>query len=103
ELLSTIEDRLASGRALLVLDNCGQVVEARTVVAHLLESCPGLDLFVTSRTPLRLRGETEFAVPPLPESDAIRLFIERASTTRPGWSPTAGKTLAVADICRRLD
>jgi predicted ATPase/class 3 adenylate cyclase len=103
ELLSTIEDRLASGRALLVLDNFEQVVEARPVVARLLESCPGLDLFVTSRTPLRLRGETEFAVPPLPESDAIRLFVERAGATRPGWSPTTDEAAAIADICRRLE
>ena len=102
-LMATIEDRLSSGRALLVLDNFEQVVEARTVVAQLLESCPGLDLFVTSRTPLRLRGETEFTVPPLPEPDAVRLFVERAAGTRPGWTPTDDDAAAVLEICRRLD
>ena len=103
ELLSTIEDRLASGRALVVLDNFEHVVDARTVVVRLLESCPGLDLFVTSRTPLRLRGETEFAVPPLPESDAVRLFVERASATQPDWSPSADEAATIADICRRVE
>jgi predicted ATPase/class 3 adenylate cyclase len=102
-LLSTIEDRLSSGRALLVLDNFEQIIDARTVVAQLLESCPGLDLFVTSRTPLRLRGETEFSVPPLPESDAVRLFVERATGTRPSWSPTEADSAAILEICRRLD
>jgi predicted ATPase/class 3 adenylate cyclase len=102
-LLSTIGDRLASGRALLVLDNFEQVVEARAAVAELLERCPGLDLLVTSRTPLRIRGETEFPVPPLANEDAVRLFVERASATRPDWELSGAEVAAVQDICRRLD
>jgi predicted ATPase/class 3 adenylate cyclase len=100
-LLSTIEDRLASGRALLVLDNFEQVVEARTVVAELLENCPGVDLVVTSRTPLRIRGETELPVRPLRMSAAVRLFLERAP--RPDWAPAADELDVVAEICSRLD
>ena len=100
-LLSTIEDRLASGRALLVLDNFEQVVEARTVVAQLLESCPGLDLLVTSRTPLRIHGETELPVPPLGRPAAVRLFLERAP--RPDWTPAAGELGVVEEISSRLD
>ena len=100
-LLATIEDRLASGRALLLLDNFEQVVEARTVVAQLLESCPGLDLVVTSRMPLRIRGETERPVPPLGRPAAVLLFLERVP--RPDWVPTAGELEVVEEICRRLD
>ena len=100
-LLSTIEDRLASGRALLVLDNFEQVVEARTVVAQILESCPGVDVVVTSRTPLRIRGESEFPVPPLGRPAAIELFLERAP--RPDWAPAADELAVVAEICGRLD
>ncbi len=100
-LLSTIEDRLASGRALLVLDNFEQVVEARTVVAQLLESCPGVDLVVTSRTPLRIRGETERPVPGLGRAAAVLLFLERAP--RPDWTPAADELAVVEEICRRLD
>jgi predicted ATPase/class 3 adenylate cyclase len=100
-LLSTIEDRLASGRALLVLDNFEQVVEARTVVAQLLERCPGVDLVVTSRTPLRIRGETELPVPPLGRPAAVRLFLER--TPRPDWTPAADELEIVEEICVRLD
>ena len=102
-LLATIEDRLAAGRALLVLDNFEQVVEARTVVAGLLESCPGVDLVVTSRTPLRIRGETELPVPPLGSSAAVRLFLERAEAPRPGWAPAPDELAVVAEICSRLD
>ena len=86
-----------------MLDNFEQVVDARTVVAELLESCPGLDLVVTSRTPLRIRGETEFPVPPLAESAAVRLFLERAAGTRPDWTPDDAELAAVEEICRRLD
>ena len=100
-LLSTIEDRLASGRALLVLDNFEQVVESRTIVAQLLESCPGLELVVTSRTPLRIRGETELPVPPLRTPAAVRLFLERAP--RPDWTPAADELEVVQEICSRLD
>ena len=95
-LMSTIEEQLAAGRALLVLDNFEQVVEARGVVGQLLESCPGVDLIVTSRTPLRIRGETELPVPPLGRPAAVRLFIERAP--RPDWAPAAAELEVVEEI-----
>ncbi len=102
-LLGTVEDRCSSGRMLLVLDNFEQVVDARTVVVDLLESCPGLDLVVTSRTPLRIRGETELPVPPLAEPAAVQLFLERAAAPRPDWVPSPTELQAVEQICARLD
>ena len=114
-LLATIQGRLAAARVLLVLDNFEQVTEASTMVVELLESCPGVDILVTSRVPLRVRGEHEHAVPPLavpsPTADAaaaaqahaVRLFIERARASRAGWEPGAGDLEAIAEICRRLD
>ena len=114
-LLETIQGRLAAARAFLVLDNFEQVTEASTTVVEILESCPGVDVLVTSRVPLRVRGEHEHAVPPLavpsPTADAaataqahaVRLFIERARASRAGWEPGAGDVEAIAEICRRLD
>jgi predicted ATPase/class 3 adenylate cyclase len=102
-LLSTIEERLASGRALLVLDNFEQVVEARTIVVQLLGSCPGVDLMVTSRTPLRIRGERELPVPPLGRPAAVQLFLERAAAPRPDWAPSDAELAVVEEICSRLD
>lgn len=114
-LLDTIEDRLSTGRVLLVLDNFEQVVDARRVVADLLGGSPGTDVLVTSRIPLRLRGEYEYAVAPLgvpapgadaaaaQESDAVKLFFERALAMQPTWIPSETETADVADICRRLD
>ena len=50
---------------LLVLDNFEQVLDAAPLVADLLSSVASLRLLVTSRAPLRVRGEREYAVGPL--------------------------------------
>ena len=50
---------------LLVLDNFEQVLDAAPLVADLLTSVASLRVLVTSRAPLRVRGEREYAVGPL--------------------------------------
>jgi hypothetical protein len=57
---------LRTKQLLLILDNFEQVTTGATVVSDLLAACPGLVILVTSRTVLRLSGEYELAVPPLP-------------------------------------
>src|SRR6266511_384052 len=63
-------------------------------VAALLEGCPNLRLLVTSREVLRVRGEVEYAVPPLSLPEAIELFCAR-SQLQPDD--------AIAELCRALD
>ena len=100
-----------------MLDNFEQVVAAAPLVAKLLSGCPQLGVLVTSRRPLRLRGEHEYPVPPLQVPDvqqpldltalsdtaAVALFVERASEVRPDFIVTEENSAAVADIVRRLD
>jgi predicted ATPase len=62
-------DVLADKRPLLVLDNFEQVVTAGPRLRDLLEACPGVTLLITSRIALRLSGEREFLVSPLPLPD----------------------------------
>ena len=50
---------------LLVLDNFEHVLDAAPLVSDLLVSVPPLQVLVTSRAVLRLRGEREYAVGPL--------------------------------------
>jgi predicted ATPase len=90
---------LATRRLLLLLDNFEQVVAAAGGISELLASCPGLAVLVTSREPLHLSGEQEFAVPPLVRSDSVELFLARARSVVPGF----GAHPAVAEICRRVD
>ncbi|MBE1484833.1 AfsR/SARP family transcriptional regulator [Plantactinospora soyae] len=99
-----IEDALRSRRLLLLLDNCEHIVEsAAALTRRLLASCPGLRILATSREPLGLAGETVWTVPPLPQTDAERLFAARAGAAVPGFVVTEENSEAVATICRRLD
>ena len=115
-LADTLRAYLRGKRSLLVLDNFEQVVDAAPLLLDLLRTAPRLSLLVTSRVVLRLSGEREYPVPPLPvpnaaEGDlaavadvpAVALFVERARSVRPGFALTTDNAAAVADICSRLD
>ncbi len=116
-LLDTIASVLRDRRLLLVMDNFEHVVDAATEIAALLDACPGLFIVVTSRSPLRLHGERQFATPPLtlPEPSAVVapedlagysgvvLFVERARWGSNDFSLHHGNAAAVIDVCRRLD
>ena len=57
---------LAPKQLLLLLDNCEQVLEAAPDIAALLAACPQLSVLATSRAALRVRGEREVPLLPLP-------------------------------------
>ena len=111
-----LEDYLRPKRLLLVLDNFEHVLGAAPDIAGLIEACPGLTVFATSRAPLGVRGEREFPVSPLalppngrtPTGEEVvaspsgRLFLERALATSPLFAINEGNAGAVAAICRRL-
>ena len=66
QLITDLESYLRPRRLLLALDNFEQVIDAAPLLAELLRAAPGLVVLVASRTVLRLSGEHEFPVPPLP-------------------------------------
>jgi predicted ATPase/class 3 adenylate cyclase len=117
EPLERVLEHVRGKRMLLVLDNFEQIMPAAPSVSALLASGPDLKVIASSRAPLRISGEQEFPVPPLelpdPErlpsldalaqSDAVRLFIERARAVRPDFMVTAENAAAVVEICNRLD
>ncbi|HEX3301977.1 MAG TPA: LuxR C-terminal-related transcriptional regulator [Thermomicrobiales bacterium] len=118
---STISEQLAGylqdKRLLLILDNFEQVADAGPALTELLSACPNLSALVTSRMRLRLTGEVEHTVPPLPLPDAsdqasleqvfdvpaIHLFVMRAQEIESSFMLTDDNVGAVAEICRRLD
>jgi predicted ATPase/class 3 adenylate cyclase len=65
-LEATLQEFLCEKRLLLLLDNMEQVVDAAPLVGDLLATCAGLKVLATSREELRLHGEHEFPVSPLP-------------------------------------
>jgi predicted ATPase/class 3 adenylate cyclase len=125
--IDTIVDFLRSKELLLLLDNCEHLIAAAADVADgLLGSCPSLALLATSREPLGVDGEAIFAVPSLAlpdpaeehdaepldddalieradRSEAVRLFVERATATLPTFALDRSNVRAVVEICRRLD
>jgi predicted ATPase len=96
-------NHLAGRRMLLVIDNVEQVVGSAPEIADLLTRCPNLKILATSRVALRLSLEHELPIAPLPISEAVRLFAQRAQRTVPGFTLAKDNTGTVEAICTRLD
>ena len=95
---------VASRRLLLVLDNCEHLLRGCAAAAReLLQAGPGVSMLASSREPLHVAGETAYRVPPLDRAQAIRLFLERARTANPVFETATDSSLAVVEICKRLD
>jgi len=101
---------------LLVLDNFEHLLPAALLLPQLLRAAPQLTLLVTSRAPLRLRGERAVPIAPLAQPDpadvalealahspAVALLVERAQDVRPDFALTTANAAAVIEICHRLD
>jgi predicted ATPase len=84
---------------LVLFDNFEHVVEAADGVGQLLQSCPRLELLVTSREPLHVTGEQEYAVPPFAQEEGVDFFLSRARAVIHDFERTG----AVSKICLRLD
>ena len=94
---------LAGAELLLLVDNFEQVLDAAPAVARLVESAPGVTIVATSRAPLHVAAEREFAVPPLADDEAAELFVERAQAANSNFLVSEQNAAAVAELCRRLD
>jgi non-specific serine/threonine protein kinase len=117
---------LADKRVLLVLDNFEQVIEAAPDLTGLLRAAAHVKLLVTSRELLRISGEHNFPLPPLPLPPvltdqgaprtlaalgperlgayaAVQLFVQRAAAVQPDFVLTPDNALLAAGICCRLD
>ncbi len=92
---AAIAARLGEKRAHVVLDNLEQLLPAAArPLAELLAAAPGLRLVATSREPLRIAGESEFDLPPMDETEAVTLFLERAQAIRADVADSAGRPRA---------
>jgi predicted ATPase len=114
--MSTMEsviEFLRSKQLLLVLDNCEHLLDPIAELVDALErACPGVAVLATSRQGLALEGERMVAVPalssPAPDadvaavtdSDAVRLFLDRAAWVDSDFALTEKNAPAMAQVCR---
>ncbi|HEY8814066.1 MAG TPA: LuxR C-terminal-related transcriptional regulator, partial [Candidatus Dormibacteraeota bacterium] len=118
-IFETLVENLGARQTLLILDSCEHLVEPCALLAEsVLRSCRKLKILVTSREPLGVAGELIWRTPSLSlpkpedgghselvlESEAVRLYIDRAQLSEPGFDLTeSGSAAAVAQICTRLE
>lgn len=102
---------------LLVMDNCEHVLDACSMLVNqLVRAGENLRVIATSRERLGIAGERVWPVMPLVveesgvsdgasalESEAARLFVDRARRLRPTFEVTPGNTAAILELCRRLE
>ena len=114
-LVEVLRNYLRQAGAVLLLDNCEHLLPScAEFVEILLRGAPTLRILATSREPIGVAGEVEYALAPLAvppaaastddaaAAAAVRLFLERSSAARvAAATPTAVATLA--RICRDLD
>src|SRR5438270_1216832 len=112
-----VANALAAKQLLLVLDNCEHLVGAAASMAEaLLRANPAARVIATSRELLRAEGECLYRAPSLAvpteggqdaerllQYGAVRLFVARARTAEPQFSPDGHVAEVIAAICRHLD
>jgi predicted ATPase len=104
-----LRNRLANAQMLIVLDNMERLINAAGDLSDLLAATGAVQLLVTSRRILDIRGERVYELEPLAVpadgavTAAVELFLERAHAVRPDFEPSSQDLLAIAEICRRLD
>jgi predicted ATPase/transcriptional regulator with XRE-family HTH domain len=100
---------------LLVLDNFEHLLSAAPHVGRLIAQCPRLTILVTSRSPLRVRAEHEYAVQPLElpaeSTDTVEdlelspagaLVLDRVRSLSAGLWLAQDDVRALTELCHRL-
>ncbi len=114
--VDTLVSFLRTRRALVILDNCEQVVDACSALAAMVtRGCPRTRVLATSRSALFVGGGQIYAVAPLarPAADgafdearrspAVTLLEDRAKLIDMSFELSESNFRAVSEICRRLD
>jgi predicted ATPase/class 3 adenylate cyclase len=113
QVTETLIDAIGDRFLLIVLDNCEHLIDSCAKLTDaLLRSCRRVHVLATSREPFAIDGEQVYRVPTLSlpdedratmDSEAVRLFAQRASEIRPDFTLDDHTSMAVVSICRRLD
>jgi len=111
-------DYLRKKKMLIILDNCEHLVDAcAQLVIRILQTAPNVHILASSRETLGVPGEITYLVQSLDLPDvehlpstetlsqyeAVKLFIDRATSVAPSFNVTNENAPALAQICHRLD
>jgi predicted ATPase/DNA-binding winged helix-turn-helix (wHTH) protein len=115
-VLEQIATEWKNRRALIVLDNCEQVVNTAAEIAEVLVGASSeIRVLATSREALRARDEAIYVVPPLAvpmqdegscemlQASAVQLLLARARAVDPRFSADEESVRLMGEVCRRLD
>src|SRR3984893_15313070 len=115
-LLNSLTTHLRMRSCLIVLDNCEHLIaEVAMLSEHLLAKCSGVTILATSRERLGAVGELLWRLAPLSlppmaskapiaelmESEAVRLFLDRAWPRPPAPEVDEHRSATILRICRR--
>ena len=99
-----VRDYLRDKKSLLILDNCEHLIQDCARLADdLLHQSAGLRILASSREALGIGGEMVYHTPSLKDSEATRLFMERACAVNSNFQLTENNASSIAQICSRLD
>jgi predicted ATPase/DNA-binding SARP family transcriptional activator len=114
-IADALKKYLAHKNLLLILDNFEQVLEAGHQVVDLLAAAPKAKVLITSRETLRLYGEQNYQLMPLPllekplsyrnivENEAVQLFVMHAKAAQSNFHLNEDNAPIIYEICHKLD
>jgi len=115
-VLQSICAYLKDKKVLLVIDNCEHLMKPSADLANaVLRAAPNVRIIATSREALRVPGEQNYPVQPLPlpgrgasvdeiaRSTAVQLFVARAQQSKPSFALDATTAASVAELVSRLE
>jgi predicted ATPase/class 3 adenylate cyclase len=116
--IDMLYEYLREKKMLIILDNCEHLVDACAQMANkILQAAPTVRILASSREALGIAGEVTQRVPSLglpdmghlphieslSQCEAVKLFIDRATSAVPTFTVTNSNAPALAQICYRLD
>ncbi|NHZ71691.1 MAG: tetratricopeptide repeat protein, partial [Aquificales bacterium] len=115
DLQSQLLDFLREKEMLLILDNFEHLLSGSSWLTQILQAAPHVNLLITSRERLNVRGEclleirglsypaeTGEAIDRVEEYSAIQLFMRTARRVQPDYAPSQNEMLHVIRICQHL-
>lgn len=113
DIQTNICNYLKSKNTLLLFDNFEHLLDARSLLTAILNTCPNVKLLVTSRERLNLQGEYIYALSgmnspkhetnTLTDNDAILLFLQSTRRIRSDYILSDDDLAHIARICRLVD